>query len=259
MASLKGDESLRAASNLKFKETLFSLLNQKDLADFPFDSIPYFSYQVSQDKKIEIFTWNVIGPFNKHHYYGYVRYQKKRTIKVVELEDEMELNIKKDGSKEFDEGKWYGAMYYKIIDVKDKNGKYYVLLGLDLNNQVTNKKMIDVLTLSNLGKIHFGKDVFRLKNNKLQKRIVFEYSSEVVMSVKYDETRKQIIFDHLGVDDVHQTGFFQFYGPDFTYDALELEKDGKWRYISDVNIKGEVDVLFNPKDNPKEKEIYKSK
>ena len=77
--------------------------------------------------------------------------------------------------------------------------------------------------------------------------------------LKFDENEKQIVFDHLSPKSPQFTGQYQYYGPDFSYDALEFKK-GKWVYIKDVDVrngKSEKDKTYtnperNQKSNPKQ-------
>ena len=45
-----------------------------------------------------------------------------------------------------------------------------------------------------------------------------------------------IIMDHLAPEDSRFEGQYQFYGPDFSYDALEFKK-GEWVFQRDVFAK----------------------
>ena len=92
---------------------------------------------------------------------------------------------------------WFGCLYYKIITTKYAGNKYYTLLGWDGNNYLTTKKIIDILYFTRSGRPKFGKSIFTSsKKQKKQKRIIFEFSSQTVMSLIYDERYKAIVFDH---------------------------------------------------------------
>jgi hypothetical protein len=53
------------------------------------------------------------------------------------------------------------------------------------------------------------------------------------MSLKYDEQRKKIIFDHLSPESPGMKDFREFYVPDLSYDAYEF-RDNKWFLIEDI-------------------------
>ena len=91
---------------------------------------------------------------------------------------------------------------------------------------------------------------------------MFEYSSEVSMSLKYIERKKQIIYSHLASreDGAFLEGMFQFYGPDGSFDAIELKKD-RWVSIEDVDARtNQKEMDKKNKPNPKnQKSLFKSK
>jgi hypothetical protein len=53
------------------------------------------------------------------------------------------------------------------------------------------------------------------------------------MSLKYEENRERIIFDHLSPESPSMAKFRSFYVPDMSYDAFKLE-NGKWVLHEDV-------------------------
>jgi hypothetical protein len=90
--------------------------------------------------------------------------------------------------------------------------------------------------------------------------MMFEYATEVSMSLKYNEERKQIIYSHLAPNSIDPTleGQFQYYGPDGSFDALTLKK-GKWYQETDIDIrklKDKNDNVKRPNVN-KQTPIYK--
>jgi hypothetical protein len=91
---------------------------------------------------------------------------------------------------------------------------------------------------------------------------MFEYSADVSMSLKYNEKRNQIIYSHLGPrkEGPSLEGLPQFYGPDGSYDALELKKN-KWITVEDVDIRNEKSKNDKAKKpNPKDqKPVYTPK
>ncbi|HEY4798748.1 MAG TPA: hypothetical protein VII99_06690, partial [Bacteroidia bacterium] len=146
-----------------------------------------------------------------------------------------------------DNNKWFGAYYYQLAEMKYKKKKQYVLLGWDGNNRNSNKRLIDVLYFDSKGMPHFGDAIFTDENGKIKKRIIFEFKAAVFMSLRYDEEKQAIVFDHLSPANPNLEGQYEFYGPDFTYDMLHF-KDGKWEYIKNIetrNDKDKTDKYFN--------------
>jgi len=101
-----------------------------------------------------------------------------------------------------------------------------------------------VLYFSRSGKPKFGKNIFNIENRKL-KRIIFEYNNRAVLTLRYDEGLKMIVYEHLSPEKPSQTGKYQFYIPDFSYDGLEFKK-GKYIHHPDINV-------YNKKQKNKKK------
>ena len=91
---------------------------------------------------------------------------------------------------------------------------------------------------------------------------MFEYSSDVSMSVKYNDKKNQIVYSHLAPRELGSIleGLPQYYGPDGSFDALTQKKD-KWVTVEDVdarNDKSKNDKAKKPE--PKDqKPIFKPK
>jgi hypothetical protein len=109
-----------------------------------------------------------------------------------------------------------------------------VLLGIDYGNPSTTRKIIDILSFSPDGGIVFGKKLF-VSEDVTKYREVLEYSSEVVISLKF-LSDKSIIFDHLVPLSPELKGQKEFYGPDFSFDTYNLEK-GIWKFKPDVDAR----------------------
>ncbi|HEX7415424.1 MAG TPA: hypothetical protein VF411_15380, partial [Bacteroidia bacterium] len=154
-----------------------------------------------------------------------------------------------------DNTKWFGMLYYNIISC----GDYYTLLGWDGNDKLISRKFIDVLSFKKDGSPVFGKEVFKMPK-KYPKRVMFEYNSAFTITLQYNEAVKAIVFDHLIPKESYLEGQYQFYGPDFSYDAFVL-KHGKWNFEEDVDVKNakrKTDDVRRDKGK-KEKAVYTPK
>jgi hypothetical protein len=130
---------------------------------------------------------------------------------------------------------WYGALYYDIIPFSYGGKTMYAVLGLDLNGMFTNGKVVDILSFGKDGEICFGAPVINM-GGRIMSRKLFTYSSEVTMMLRFDSLNKRIVFDHLSPADPSFTGVYQYYGPDSSYDALEL-RDGIWWLVEDIDLR----------------------
>ena len=215
---------------------------------FNFDSLENVSQLTSEDKEVKVLSWTIPLSDGTYKYSGFVlRQPKKGATEVFELHDRP-LPSEEAERQELGPEEWYGALYYQLIDVKKKRLKYYTLLGWKGNNPLTTKKVIDVLSFDKKGKAVFGKAVFSFPDKRDKYRIIFEFSAEVSMSVYYDEPNQTLIMDHLFPSQPSLEGHYEFYGPDLSFDAFELEK-GEWQYRED----------YDPGNRPPKKEIQLKK
>ena len=97
------------------------------------------------------------------------------------------VNADKWDNKVYDEDKWPGALYYSLVSMgKGKKGtNSYTLLGFESKDNLSNYKMIEVITVGNDG-AKFGGNFFDFTDRN-PKRIVFEYSDQVTCSLRYYE------------------------------------------------------------------------
>lgn len=249
--------------NQKFLSTLEQALNITNSFEFPFDSLKKdVAILNSPDNKFRIINWNIPKSDGSHEYYGFIQEKytqvkkkglfKKEHIETIQLYPLIDKSdeIKKPENTITDNKKWYGMLYYKIIQTKTKTKTYYTLLAWDGNDKYSTKKIIDVLTFDNNGTPRFGADIFSMQK-KYPKRIIFEYSSTCSMSLKYSEKKDSIVFDHLAATEPQLEGQFQYYCGDMSYDGLGF-KHGKWNYGMDVkalNEKDQKDKLYNDPHN----------
>lgn len=233
----------------KFSDGLKYALSLDKSFEFTFDSLKKYKVMLeSPDKQVRVFTWDMESEDGTHIYYGFIQaYNKKlKKYQIYQLNDKSDA-IRDPENASLDNTKWFGAYYYQIALVKYKKNKYYILLGWDGNNRITNKRLIEVLRFNEKGFPKFGDVIFSDEQGKIKRRIIFEYQAGVFMSLRYDEDKQVIVFDHLSPSNPNLEGQFQFYGPDFTYGIMEF-KDGKWQYIKNVvprNDKDKTDKYFH--------------
>jgi len=247
------NDDIKIKLNEEFVEILDTILSAERSFYFAFDSLNEITRIYSPDNYFRLINWNIYKKDGSYLYFGFIQTYdvKKKKYECFRLQNHPEL-VKSFETFVGSHEKWLGMLYYKII----KNDNFYTLLGWDGNSKIIQKKYIDVLYFKKNGDPVFGKDVFKFPR-KNPRRIVFQYSAEVVMSLKYYEDKQMIIFDHLSPKDSFMEGQYQYYGPDFSYDGFIYHKD-KWKFVEDVdikNIKTKNDNIKH-KENKKEKPIY---
>ncbi len=264
-------EARRFDANKEFL-TLWNVIlaNEKSMY-YPFDSLRKdVSILLSPDEKFRIITWDMRKDDQTFFYFGFIQINNSKTTKkglfkketVTQYEFfpllDRSAGVKTPENYVADPTKWFGMLYTDVIKSDDE---FYTLIGWDGNDKLTQRKFIDILSFKPDGTPVFGKDVFKFPG-KFAKRVMFEYASEVAMSLKYNTGRKQIIFSHLAPNtpDPLLEGQYQYYGPDGSFDALAMKK-GKWVYEPAIDIRKDKDKNDNARkpEPARQTPVYKPK
>jgi hypothetical protein len=252
----RGADIDKAEANKKFGELLKKTLQLEGAFDYPFDSLKFIANLHSPDNAIRIFNWDLPKNDGSYVYYGFlvvdqsktgVKFQGNRYV-VYELTDKS-AEIKNPELATLSADKWFGALYYKIIQTNDKDKKYYTILGWDGNTNATWKKIIDVITFGKDGKPVFGEKNLFQRGKRSSKRVIFEFRAELVMTLKYEEDKKRIVFDHLEPEVSGADGMYQFYSQTFVYDSFNWKK-GKWQIQEDIDARNKKSKHDNEYQKP---------
>jgi hypothetical protein len=235
LKALQGDDAKRKL-NAQIVIKLTNLLVNPKSYFFGFDSLKSVGKITAPDNSFRILNWNITFDDFSYSYVNFMQLNPngKYGYKLFQIKDN---RLKIDHSienKEFNRDNWYGALIYKILLDSYKHQNYYTFFALDHNNMMTHFKFIDVITFNDSGEPIFGKAIFKTPK-ALRSRIVFEFSAQLVMGLKYDEKLKLIVFDHLSPDRPELAGDYKFYGPDFSYDGFRFE-DGLWQFQTDLKL-----------------------
>ncbi|BAX78772.1 hypothetical protein [Labilibaculum antarcticum] len=229
---LADSDSLRLSICNEIEKLFGDLLSEEQSFDYPFSELSKMGKLISPDQQFRIFNWNCVLGDGTYRYFGLLQIKLKKSIRVEVLQDS---KLATDMFHQYSAGNWPGALYYQIIPFKKKSGYSYFLLGWDGNDFRTNKKIIEVLNFDEKGQVTFGLPVILWKGKKLS-RIVFEYAKQAGMTIQYNEKEERIVFDHLAPSLPVYQNQFEYYGPDFSYDALEYQK-GKWVLVENVDVR----------------------
>ena len=229
---LAGTDSLKLSICNEIEKLFADLLVEEQSFDYPFSELSKMGKLISPDQKFRIFNWNCVLSDGSYQYFGLLQIKLKQSMKVVTLE---ESKTATDMFHQYSTANWPGALYYQIIPLKTKTGNSYFLLGWDGYNFQINKKIIEVLNFDEKGQVTFGHPLILWKG-KVLSRIVFEYAKQAGMTIQYNEKEKRIVFDHLAPSSPIYQNQFEYYGPDFSYDALEYQK-GKWVLVENVDVR----------------------
>jgi len=235
------DETDRKAATYKFIPTLVRALKIPGSFEYGFDSIRSFRIVYSPDRKFRIFSWFVNINDIAYRFYGAIQMNNPKQLELFPLVDFTEHISKPDqwisGPKQ-----WYGCEYYSILP-PDEKGNYVLLGWKGISDQIT-QRLLDVIHFE-LGKPIFGGPIFNYEDKVLD-RVLFSYTHQATMMLKYLPEKKLILFDHLSPSDTTMKGKFEYYGPDLTYDGMTYS-EGLWRLKKDLNMTNESsarDSLF---------------
>ncbi len=221
-----------------------------------FKGFTRISTLISDDEKVKVCTWNLPLPNSENVFFGAVMIKNQQGKINVELLEDASSKIRSPERALLTAKKWFGASYYDIVSVKDKHyGTYYILLGYKPKDEMTKMKVMDPMVVVNDIYVKFGNSVFQ-NDRVLNKRMVFEYSINSNMMLRYEKVNKRFVLDHLGPSDPIFEGNYRMYGPDFSYDSYEFKK-GKWVLVKDVVVK-DLNIKEDS-ENKEEKKIQEEK
>jgi hypothetical protein len=230
------DDAEKVEINSLILDEFEKLLKDPMSFNYPFDSLRWTGRIYSPDQRVRIITWNIPAVDGTHIYYGFIQYcqKKEKPCLVFRLHDRS-LDITNPESAVLSAERWWGALYYKILMNRYKGKRVYTIIGLDMNDRYSNKKVIDIITFEDNYDPVFGRPAFRVEG-KLKNRVIFEYAEDVVMTVRYNEMNKMIVFDHLSPIDPALRNNPRFYAPDSSYDGFRFRK-GIWEYFPDIDVR----------------------
>jgi len=223
----------KAAANTKFKAVLEEVLTNNASFEADFSKVEKIS--VLKAHQLKIYNWTLPHTDGTYTYFAFTQFKTTDEKMIVTELIDKSAELDKLETKTFTANTWFGALYYEIIHDKKIGEDYYTVLGWDGNNLMTNKKVIDVIVVDSKGNIKLGAPIFKMEK-RTQRRVIFEYSKNASMSLKYHPKQQQIIFDFLVPSSSRVKGIYEYYGPALdTFDALTLNKN-KWVYEKDVKI-----------------------
>ena len=236
---LNGKNELeRFSANEKFVEIWDLILDNQKSLKHKFESIKNFPIITSKNKKLRIINWIVALDNNTYQYHGIVQYfnssNKYQVSRLIPVSGEMK-NVE---SIKLENNNWYGALYYQMEEIKRGNKKYYVLLGWNGNDERSNIKVIDVLSVKK--DLVFGAPIFRVDKKRLN-RYIIEYKEDASASIKFKKKEDKIVFSNLIPLNDGMEGLYDYYVPDGSINAFELS-NGSFKFKRDVDNTEKVNI-----------------
>ena len=232
------NDNERQAANQKFLELWEPILDEAKSMKYPFDSLSTVAILTSDDNKVRFINWVIPQDNGTYKYQAIVQYynnQKKYNVAYLEA---IKKEISEPEKMKLQNNQWIGALYYQLEIIKSGKQKYYVLFGWDGNDDRSNKKIVDVLTI-NKG-LTFGAPIFKI-GEKPQNRFVIEYKEDASASLKYLAKEERILFTHLVPLNNEVKGLYNYYVPDGSVDALNL-KNGEFIFEENVETIEQINI-----------------
>jgi hypothetical protein len=242
--ALLRNDTLKANINREIIERMQPLWEDATLFDHPFTGFRRMSTLLASGKTVKVCTWGYQQSDHSFQVAGSIIYRDKGRMPQVTLLNDDSPRIKNPERSNLNAKRWYGAVYTGIVEHTFKGESVFTLLGFKTQDEFTKIKLIDVFTLEN-GVPRFGSAIVQ-KGQGFANRVIFEYSSETNMMLRYDATHKMIVMDHLAPSDPAYRGVYRFYGPDFSYDGYKFSK-GKWELVTDIDLRNPAEPKMKMK------------
>ncbi len=218
--------------NAILRERLFRLWSDEAYFKNAFVQLKRMKTLHSKDGLVKVCTYNIQKDGFKQQFFGAVIINDHKLV-VKPLNDVTD-KVRSPERSTLSDKKWYGALYLDLIETHSGNKTYYTLIGYKGHDEFIKTRVLDVLQVQN-SRVRFGAPVF--KTDRLTRnRIVFEYSAKATMMLRYDSNEKLIVFDNLAPADPMFRGVYQYYGPDFSYNAFKFTK-GVWELRKDIDLR----------------------
>lgn len=225
------DDTEKRNSHEKFLALWDTIIDNPKSMKYPFDSLKvYVPILTSKNKKLRIINWHTPLDNGIYNYYAIVQYHDSKGNYQVKILEPLLGEVKNANSLKLSDNQWIGALYYHMSSFKRGKKTYYLLLGWDGNNERSNKKIIDVLSVSK--SLVFGAPIFRYKKQRLH-RYILEYKEDAAVSVRYSEKEQSIFFPELIPIDKNFEGLYDYYIPDGSINAFELI-NGSFKFKENV-------------------------
>jgi hypothetical protein len=202
-----------------------------------FTNLKYLGQITSPDSALKILTWNLVLKNEPGRYYCYLirKMPPGKSNIIYRLERSYNDDPIRTDTTYLSSG-WYGALYYDIRPYNTPAGKTWILLGINLSDPYTTKKIIDAISFGPGDDIILGRKWFST-GDKILYRHVLKYSSSAIISLRF-ASDTSIVFDHLVPVPVESGDNRIHYGPDYSTDAF-IFRDGLWNLSINVDARNE--------------------
>jgi hypothetical protein len=226
---------MRSIHNEKFVKQLVRALKIPGSYNYKFERLgSKINIIYPEDKAFRIFNWSIASSDVTLRYYGALQMPGTQ-LKLYPLVDYTAEMGKGAEDSILTNGKWFGALYYRIIPQEVNGTVVYTLFGKNASSPLTDKKVLDPLTITDKGPV-FGAPIFNVRSqnkpNERVNRFIMEYKKQVQASLNWDNDMNAIFFDRLA-SDVNDPNRKYTFVPTGQYDGFRWS-EGYWNYLQDL-------------------------
>ena len=231
------DEMQRFTACRAFISYLVQTLKTPSSFQYPFSRLNSISILCPPDSSFRVFSWQLFVNDSTYRYYGAIQ-MNTTDLKLFPLIDrsfEMEDDA---ATSVLPPDKWYGALYYHLMELDAGRNKQYLLFGFDAFHFYEKRKVLEVLQFDEKGEPSFGTPIFNRKTadepmaSEPDMRMILQYAAEAPIRLNWDELYQMILFDHLiPIPSPYGQGLVMV--PDGSYDGFKVAK-GRLEYVDKV-------------------------
>ncbi|MCO6494248.1 MAG: hypothetical protein J5I91_01025 [Bacteroidetes bacterium] len=228
------NQKSRFLYNDSFKIALREFVETQGSFEVDADSINTVMFKRSPDKKVRAITWLIADNAGNYQSFGVIQYKNKKEIDNFWLSEKLGREKKELENIDLPSSEWTGGLIYQILEFKYKRKIRYLIMTFHGLDTKINRKTLDVMTIDDDGVV-FGLPVFlRYEDDQdPDYRVLFNYSDQATMTLRYDAEMKLIVFDKLVPAAGFISGLDEFLIPDGTYSAYKPRRKGKWLRLED--------------------------
>ncbi|RYD55007.1 MAG: hypothetical protein EOP56_17445 [Sphingobacteriales bacterium] len=226
---------MRVIYNEQFVRQLIRALKQPNSYSYDFPKLKEKINIIGpDDKSFRMFNWGIAPTEVTRRYYGAIQMPGEQ-LKLYPLMDHSDKIKKGAEDSVLTNGRWFGAIYYRIMPQEVNGQTVYTMFGLNAGNALSTKKLMDPMVITAKGPV-FGAPIFNVtsQGNPSQRinRFVMEYKKNVQASLNWDKELNAVYLDKL-VSDVNDPNRKYTYVPSGQMDGFRWN-NGYWNYVEDL-------------------------
>ena len=236
----------------RFKEELSSENSFKNR----FSDIPWISIQYAPDSTFRTVTWQIDKGEGDHAYFGYLQKSDNSFYELAGKRGRSTVNSNQVLSFE----QWKGALIYKILQLPDSTGTYY-LLTYHMMDAFTKVKTLEPIQFED-GQVLLGKNGQFDSSGEvsgLDSRLVIKYSMDANAGINYDPDSRRLVYDNLVAVQGRIPGQGPTLVPDGSYRAYEWSEDKGWDYVEKLFSQWNEGPLEQNRDRTNDRKLFKKK